>query len=111
MNVYYRDRVGGLAGATLVLGVRIGLTAKAYALEFLHGPVSDVVAGRRLRIVPHPAALSAAVFSGGRRLPATTVYWFAWRAFFPHTLVYRVTGATRGRSSPVLPPRDRGSRR
>ncbi|MDE3191513.1 MAG: DUF3179 domain-containing protein [Acidobacteriota bacterium] len=111
VNIYYRTRVGGLAGATLVLGVRVGRTAKAYPLQLLHGPVSDVVAGRRLRIVPDPDALSAAVFSGGRRLPSTPVYWFAWRAFFPHTLVYRVTSATRGRSSPVPPPAGRGSRR
>ena len=87
VNLYYSGVARGLAGSTLVLGVRVGGAAKAYPLELLRRPIGDVVAGHRLRIVPDPDALSGAVFEHGRRLPATPVYWFAWRAFFPKTLV------------------------
>lgn len=88
VNIYYSHVVGGLAGSTLVLGVRIDGVVKAYPLDLLRRPIGDVVAGHRLRIVPDPDALSAAVFERGRRLPATPVYWFAWHAFYPNTLVY-----------------------
>src|SRR5215831_3155874 len=47
-----------------------------------------VLAGHRLQIVPHPDAVSASVFERGRRIPASPVYWFAWQAFDPHSLVY-----------------------
>ena len=88
VNVYYSYPIDGLAGSTLVLGVRIGGVAKAYLIDRLRRPISDIVNGHRLRIVPEPDALSAAVFERGRRLPATPVYWFAWHAFYPNTLVY-----------------------
>src|SRR5262249_50895987 len=88
VNVYYSYPVGPLCGSTLVLGVRITGVAKAYPLYLLRRPISDVVAGQRLRIVPDPDALSAAVYEQGRRLPATPVYWFAWHAFYPNTLIY-----------------------
>src|SRR5262249_39240932 len=85
---HYSYPVGPLRGSTLVLGVRITGVAKAYPLYLLRRPISDVVAGQRLRIVPDPDALSAAVYEQGRRLPATPVYWFAWHAFYPNTLIY-----------------------
>jgi hypothetical protein len=88
VNVYYGYQVGLLRGSTLVLGVRIAAIAKAYPLYLLRRPIDDVVAGQRLRIVPDQDALSAAVYERGRRLPATPVYWFAWHAFYPHSLVY-----------------------
>jgi Protein of unknown function (DUF3179) len=88
VNVYYGNTVGRLRGSTLVLGVRIGGAAKAYPLDLLRRPTSDVVAGHRLRIVPNPDALAAAVFEHGRRVAATPAYWFAWHAFYPHSLVY-----------------------
>lgn len=88
VNLYYSHVMRGLAGSTLVLGVRVDGVAKAYPLHLLRRPIRDVVAGHRLRIVPEPDALSAAVFEHGTRLPATPVYWFAWRAFFPKTLIY-----------------------
>jgi hypothetical protein len=88
VNVYYSPVVRGLAGSTLVLGMRIGRIAKAYPLYLLRRPIGDVVAGHRMRIVPDPDALSAAVFEHGARLPATPVYWFAWHAFYPNTLIY-----------------------
>ncbi len=88
VNVYYAPVVRGLAGSTLVLGVRIDGVAKAYPLYLLRHPISDVVAGHPLRIVPDADALAASVFEHGRRLPATSSYWFAWRAFYPHTLIY-----------------------
>jgi hypothetical protein len=89
VNLYYSPVVGGLAGSTVVLGIRIGPAAKAYPLYLLRRPVRDTVDGHRLRIVPDPDALSAAVFERGERLPATPVYWFAWHAFHPNSLVYR----------------------
>jgi uncharacterized protein DUF3179 len=89
VNVYYPQVVRGLAGSTLVLGVRINGVAKAYPLYLLRRPIVDRLAGHRLRVVPDPAAASAAIFEHGKRLPATPVYWFAWRSFFPDTLIYR----------------------
>jgi hypothetical protein len=88
VNVYFSDPLDGLRGSTFVLGVRIAGVAKAYPLYLLRRPIGDVVAGHRLRIVPDQNALSAAVYEHGRRLPATPVYWFAWHAFYPRTLVY-----------------------
>jgi Protein of unknown function (DUF3179) len=88
VKVYYSAHVRGLADSTLVLGMRIDGVAKAYPLYRLHRPIRDVVAGHRLRIVPDPAALSAVVLGRGRRLPATPAYWFAWRTFYPDTLIY-----------------------
>jgi Protein of unknown function (DUF3179) len=100
VNVYYPQVVRGLAGSMLVLGVRIGGVAKAYPLYLLRRPLCDVVAGHRLRIVPDPDALSASVFEHGSRLPATSAYWFAWRAFYPHTLIgLRIRGARGGCTS------------
>jgi hypothetical protein len=88
VNVYYSPLVRGLAGSTLVLGVRVGAVTKAYPLYRLQHSIRDILAGHRLRIVPDPDSLAAAVFEHGHRLPATAVYWFAWRAFYPHTLIY-----------------------
>jgi hypothetical protein len=92
VNVYYSYPLGALRGSTLVLGVRIGSVAKAYPLHLLTRPISDVVAGHRLRIVANPDALSAAVYEQARRLTATPVYWFAWHAFYPNTLIYAGKG-------------------
>jgi Protein of unknown function (DUF3179) len=89
VNVYYSEVVRGLADSTLVIGVRIDGVAKAYPLYRLRRPVHDLVAGHRLRLVPNPAALSAEVFEQEKRIPATPVYWFAWRSFYPNTLVYK----------------------
>lgn len=88
VNVYYGYRVGRLRGSMFVLGVRIAGVGKAYPLYLLRRPIGDVVAGHRLRIVPDQNALSAAVYEHGKRLPATPVYWFAWHAFYPRSLVY-----------------------
>jgi hypothetical protein len=87
VSVYYGYPVGGLRGSTLVLGVRIDSTAKAYPLYLLRRPISDVVAGHRLRIVPDAGALSAAAYEHGRRLPATPVLVRLAR-LHPHSLVY-----------------------
>src|SRR5262249_4888813 len=57
VNVYYSYPLGALRGSTLVLGVRIAGIAKAYPLYLLRRPISDVVAGHRLRVVPDPDAL------------------------------------------------------
>jgi hypothetical protein len=88
VNVYYGNAVGRLRGSTIVLGVRMGGVAKAYPLDLLRRPTSDVVAGHRLRIVPDPDALGAAVFEQGRQVAATPAYWFAWHAFYPRSLIY-----------------------
>ena len=88
VNVYYSPVVRGLAGSTLVLGVRIDAVSKAYPLYLLRRPITDVVAGHTLRIVPDPDALAAGVFDHARRVAATPVYWFAWHAFNPRSLIY-----------------------
>jgi hypothetical protein len=83
--------VEGLRGAAIVLGIRIGDVTKAYPLYLLRHPISDVVAGRRLRIVPDRKrgyTFATAVFEDGVRLSATPVYWFAWHAFYPRSLLY-----------------------
>jgi hypothetical protein len=89
VSLYYSHGVDGLAGSTLVLGLRIDGVAKAYPIYLLRRPIRDVVAGHRLRIVPDQDALSAVVLEHGKRLPATPVYWFAWHAFYPNTLVHK----------------------
>lgn len=88
VNVYYSEVLRGLPDSTLVIGVRIDGVAKAYPVYRLRGPIWDVLAGHRLRIVPDSAALSAAVLEHGSRLPATPAYWFAWRSFHRKTLIY-----------------------
>lgn len=88
VNIYDGYPLDGLRGSAFVLGVSIGGVAKAYPLYLLRRPISDVLAGNRLRIVPDQNALSAAVYEDGRRLPATPVYWFAWHAFHPNSLIY-----------------------
>lgn len=71
MNVYNAPVVRGLAGSTLVLGVRIDGVAKAYPLYLLRRPISDTVAGHRLRIEPDADALPPR-FSSTQLAPGDT---------------------------------------
>ena len=76
-----------------VVGVRLGGVAKAYpfsALARSQGEVWDRVGGRRLRVRFDREAASAEVLDEhGRPLAATTLFWFAWAAFYPDTQVWR----------------------
>jgi hypothetical protein len=82
-----------------VLGVAIGQTAKAYPFVELgkraaaaEGPltIDDIIEGHRVRIRFDPAHETAEAFDAtGEPLAATTLFWFAWFAFHPETLVYR----------------------
>jgi hypothetical protein len=88
VNLYYSPVVRGLVGSTLVLGLRVAGVAKAYPLYLLRRPISDVVAGHALRIVPDQDALSAAVFEHGLAMPGDGRVWFAWHASYPRSFVY-----------------------
>ena len=66
--------------------------AKAYPfaeLEAAGGSRTDHIAGRTIEIRFDANARSARVLDDqGREIPSVTLYWFAWVAFHPDTLVY-----------------------
>ena len=76
----------------LVLGLSMGGIAKAYPLfELEIGGASrtDQIAGHTIEIQFDADARSARVLDDqGREVPSITLYWFAWVAFHPDTLVF-----------------------
>lgn len=75
-----------------VLGLHAGGVAKAWPVAALiqaGSPLEDTFNGHRIRIRHDPESGSTTVEDdAGHRLPAMTVYWFAWFAFFPFTEIY-----------------------
>lgn len=74
---------------TLVIGVIVNGVAKAYPLDNLTS-LRDTVGGQAIRIQYDGKAKHATVrkASSGELIPAVTVYWFAWQAFYPRTQLY-----------------------
>ncbi len=73
-----------------VLGLELGGVFKAYpfsVLEELPTPVEDLLAGRRVTIT-FMDGTAWAEDAQGNLLPAVRMFWFAWYAFHPDTLVY-----------------------
>ena len=76
-----------------VLGLTIDGTHKAYPFRELRATgkskVEDVVAGKRVTIEWHEDDDYARVLDAdGTELPSVIVYWFAWYAFHPSTIVF-----------------------
>ncbi len=75
-----------LAPKDIVVGVRIGETAKAYPLAtLLGGSFRDEVGGHSLLVDWDPVARRATISEAdsGEVLPSVVAYWFAWDAFHP----------------------------
>ena len=77
-----------------VLGVEIKGVFKAYPFsELTKGPeiIHDNVNGQRLLVQFNRGAHSATARTGdGTPIPSLMAYWFAWSAFHPDTLVFRI---------------------
>jgi hypothetical protein len=76
-----------------VLGLTIDGAHKAYPFRELRATgkskVEDVVAGKRVTIEWHESDDYARVLdANGTELPSVIVYWFAWYAFHPSTIVF-----------------------
>ncbi len=76
-----------------VIGISIGDVHKAYAFDKLFGsttnPVLDTVNGTPIQIHFNAKSNSAKITDAeGNLLSATTLFWFAWYAFHPDTMVF-----------------------
>ena len=79
---------------SMVLGVEVDGTFKAYPFDELSlqgdSILEDEVAGKVLTIHWDTSATSArAVSANGKELPTVMLYWFAWYAFHPETLIFK----------------------
>lgn len=87
-----RHRSNRFQPKDLVVGLFEGDSAKAWPLHALarqEGPIRDSFNGREVTIwYDGESGGSRVVDADGRALPAATVYWFAWFAFFPFTQLY-----------------------
>lgn len=76
---------------TRVLGVASGSHAKAYPLDRLAAEgmkLHDVLGGQAIDIAFRVEGnVTAAAVGDDTPLEVVGVYWFAWQAFYPHTLV------------------------
>lgn len=76
-----------------VVGIVINGQAKAYSFERLRKEnthVKDVIAGKEI-VIRHDESVNSAVVedSHGKIMPSVQAYWFAWRAFYPQTELYK----------------------
>ncbi|MBD3609948.1 MAG: DUF3179 domain-containing protein [Gammaproteobacteria bacterium] len=76
-----------------VIGLTLGEQAKAYPVSELEkkGQTSiiDRFAGQQLTIKYDAASQSASIYDDKKQpIPSTTLFWFAWVAFYPDTEVY-----------------------
>jgi hypothetical protein len=76
-----------------ILGVTIDGVHKAYPFRELRATgktrIEDIVAGKHITIEWHERDKYARVLdTNGEELPSVIVYWFAWYAFHPSTLVF-----------------------
>jgi hypothetical protein len=75
-----------------VVGVEMGADAKAYPISILRkrpGVVKDTLGGVPLRIeVNSEGEVTAVKDAKGGAVSHVFVYWFAWQAFHPETLVF-----------------------
>ncbi len=76
-----------------VLGVELGGVAKAYPLDKLkgkRGELVDRIGDKKIVIRFDKRARSVYVTDeANNQIPSVVVYWFAWLAFHPDTLVYK----------------------
>ena len=75
-----------------MIGLAVGDRARAWPEEKLAGraPFFDTVGSTQVRVIPGDPASSTEVrdLTTGKLLPAMSVYWFAWQAFYPDTSVW-----------------------
>ena len=75
-----------------VFGVIVGEEAKAYSVAQLppNQVVSDSVGGQEVHVAYDPAGRQPSVVrtDTGEPVPYVMVYWFAWQAFYPETLIW-----------------------
>ncbi|MFT5171491.1 MAG: hypothetical protein ACI9BD_001268 [Candidatus Marinamargulisbacteria bacterium] len=85
---------------TIVYGIEVGGVSKAYAKDvFEKGKrIEDVVNGTPVLISRLP---SGRLFFRskilGEKIIARRMFWFAWSAFYPNSLVYSRQSALNGR--------------
>jgi len=76
---------------SLVVGLKIDRTAKAYPLDIinrLNGPLFDKVAGVAIKVESVKGGTILITDLEGNVLPSVVVYWFAWSTFHPDTLIF-----------------------
>ena len=82
-----------LANKEKVAGITIDGTSKAYPFSRLKKRTSsfeDVVGGKKVEVSFDRESQTVSITDEHRNsLPVISVYWFAWQAFHPDTLVYR----------------------
>lgn len=75
-----------------VVGVVVDGKAKAYPFSELEkkGPVVKDSIGQEIIEVHYDAKNQSAVVrnTNGDEIPSVQAYWFAWRAFYPHTTIF-----------------------
>ncbi len=80
-----------LSAKARVMGVEIDGAAKAYPLERLKkrsGIIADQVGQTQIFIEVNPDGEVVAVRNASQEMiPHMFVYWFAWQAFYPDTLI------------------------
>jgi len=83
----------GLKPKDKVIGLEINGIAKAWPFKELEKEgemVKDTLAGTELKIIYNTEAKIAEIrYQKGELLPAVTMFWFAWSAFNPETLVFQ----------------------
>jgi len=77
---------------SVVIGVEIGDTVKAYPFEDLpadRNTLEDTLQGQTVTVEYDLKAQAARIIDAdGREIPSFTAYWFAWVAFHPETEIY-----------------------
>ena len=76
-----------------MLGLTINGVHKAYPFSVLRNTdkeLEDTVNNMKIIITYNKEYDSATIKDkNGKLLPATTLFWFAWNAFHPDTLIYK----------------------
>jgi len=75
---------------TVVYGVEVNDSYKAYPVEKLEaeGVIDDSIDGVSLRISYNNGDVTVENLTAGIEIPATRLFWFAWKAFRPNTQLY-----------------------
>ena len=75
-----------------VIGLSMEGVSKAWPLKELKKQgdvINDTLAGKGIKIIYNAQANAAEIWSqDDELLPGVTMFWFAWSAFYPETLVY-----------------------
>lgn len=76
-----------------VIGIEINNKFKVYPFTELartSGEITDYFAGKKLRIEFDAKNRSGAIFHKGKKIPSTTLFWFAWVTFHPDTEIFSI---------------------